>query len=377
LILPALLLLASGSWVPQQSGSEAELRGVAVVDATHAWASGAGGTVLRTRDGEHWEKVAVPGGEALDFRDAEALDASRVVLMSAGPGDASRIYRSGDAGAHWTLAHTNPDADGFYDAIAFWDARHGLVLGDPVKGRFQVRVTGDGGTTWAAIGSESMPPALEGEGGFAAGGTCLTARAGGREAWFVTGGARVSRVFRTADFGRTWSVAETPVPAGKASAGLFSVAFLDGSCGFVAGGDYKDARLAALNGARTEDGGRTWLPAPIAPSGFMSAVVAVPKTPADLVAVGLAGSAISRDAGRTWVPLGESPLNAVAFADARTGWAVGPKGTVVRFGASAAGAALRLDRQVRPAEDLERGAGDGGGLVGRQEQDRSGHVAGP
>jgi photosystem II stability/assembly factor-like uncharacterized protein len=321
--------------------------------------------------------VSVPGGEALDFRDAEALDGNTVVLMSAGPGDASRIYRSGDGGAHWTLAHTNPDADGFYDAIAFWDARNGLVMGDPVKGRFSVRVTHDGGATWTAVASESLPPALEGEGAFAASGTCLAVRRGGQEAWFVTGGARVSRVFRTPDRGRTWSVAETPVPAGKASAGLFSVAFLDGSRGFVAGGDYKDARLAALNGARTEDGGKTWSPAPIAPSGFMSAVVAVPKTPADLVAVGLAGSAISHDAGRTWVSLGETPLNAVAFADARTGWAVGPKGTVLRFGAAAVGEALRLDRQVRPAEDLEGRAGDGGGLVGRQEQDRSGDVAGP
>jgi len=375
-MLPALLLLASGSWVPQQSGSEAELRGLAVVDATHAWASGAGGTVLRTRDGKHWERLSVPGGEALDFRDAEALDGSTVVLMSAGPGDASRIYKSGD-GKHWTLTHTNPDADGFYDAIAFWDSRHGLVLGDPVKGRFRVRLTGDGGSTWAAPASESMPAALEGEGGFAASGTCLTVRPGGQEAWFVTGGARVSRVFRTADRGRTWSVAETPVPAGKASAGLFSVAFLDGSRGFVAGGDYKDARLAALNGARTEDGGKTWVPAPIAPSGFMSAVVAVPKTPADLVAVGLAGSAISRDAGRTWVSLDETPLNAVAFTDARTGWAVGPKGTVLRFGAAAAGEALRLDRQVRPAEDLEGGAGDGGGFVGGQEEDGSGDIARP
>jgi photosystem II stability/assembly factor-like uncharacterized protein len=354
-----------------------ELRGLAVVDATHAWATGAGGTVLRTRDGQHWERLSIPGGEALDFRDAEALDGGSVVLMSAGPGDASRIYRSRDGGESWTLVHTNPDKDGFYDAIAFWDARHGLVLGDPVKGRFQVRVTADGGTTWAAIGSESMPRALEGEGGFAASGTCLTVRPGGQEAWFVTGGASASRVFRTTDRGRTWSVAETPVPARKASAGLFSVAFLDGSRGFAVGGDYKDARLTALNGARTEDGGKTWAPAPIAPSGFMSAVVAVPKTPADLVAVGLVGSAISRDAGRTWVSLGQTPLNAVAFADTRTGWAVGPKGTVVRFGAAAVSESLRLDRQVRPAEDLQGGAGDGGGLVGRQEEDRAGHVPGP
>ena len=39
--------------------------------------------------------------------------------MSAGTGDASRIYRTTDGGEHWTLQFTNPDAAGFFDAIAF------------------------------------------------------------------------------------------------------------------------------------------------------------------------------------------------------------------------------------------------------------------
>ena len=39
--------------------------------------------------------------------------------------------------------------------------------------------------------------------------------------------------------------------------------------------------------------------------------------------------------------------------------------------------ALRLDRQVCPAEDLQRGAGDSGGVVGGEEEDGLGDVAGP
>jgi hypothetical protein len=38
---------------------------------------------------------------------------------------------------------------------------------------------------------------------------------------------------------------------------------------------------------------------------------------------------------------------------------------------------LRRDRQVRAAEDLERGAGDRGGVVGREEEHRLGDVARP
>lgn len=325
-------VLLAALWAPQKSGVEAQLRGLAVRDGKNAWASGEKGTVLRTRDGEKWEKLAVPGGGELDFRDVEALDAATVILMSAGTGGASRIYRSTNGGAAWTLMHTNPDPQGFYDAIAFWDSRRGIVLGDPVDGRFTVRLTEDGGATWRAPPPGSIPVALPGEGAFAASGSCLTVRRGGDEAWFVTGGARVSRVFRTKDGGLSWSAAAVPVPAGNASSGLFSVAFLDARRGFVSGGDYKRPELEALNGARTEDGGRTWKPSPVAPSGFFSALAALPWDPESLFAVGPGGSAVSRDAGRTWSSVDQTPLNAVAFAD-RTGWAVGPKGTIVRYAA--------------------------------------------
>ncbi|MEX0878847.1 MAG: hypothetical protein WEB59_05125 [Thermoanaerobaculia bacterium] len=105
-----LALTLSGAsapvWQLQNSGSTAELRGVAVFDGRRAWASGAGGTVLATREGERWEKRTVPGGGELDFRDVETLDASTVILMSAGTGSASRIYRSADGGEAWTLLHT-------------------------------------------------------------------------------------------------------------------------------------------------------------------------------------------------------------------------------------------------------------------------------
>ncbi len=325
-----LALAASIAWLPQQSGSTAQLRGLAVFDATHAWASGSGGTLLRTRDGRTWERLPVPGGESLDFRDVEALDARTVIVMSAGKGDASRIYRSGDGGSTWSLVHTNPDPDGFYDAVAFWDASHGLVLGDAVNGRFVIRVTEDGGLTWKAIAGAAMPEALPGEGAFAASGTCLTVLKGGSDAWFVTGGAKVSRIFHSVNRGSTWSVAQAPVPAGNATSGLFSVAFLDGMRGFAAGGDYEQPGSAGLNGARTEDGGTTWTAAPILASGFFSAVVAVPGERDVLVAVGLAGSAESRDAGQTWASIDQTSLNAVAFSGSLVGWAVGPKGIILR-----------------------------------------------
>jgi len=325
-------VLLAAPWRVEHTGPDVELRGIAVRDEGHAWASGAKGTALRMRDGERWDAVTVPGGDDLDFRDVETPSAGGVVLMSAGAGDKSRIYVSADGGDHWTLAHTNPDAKGFYDAIAFFDEKVGLVIGDPVGGKFVVRKTEDGGATWGEVAGLEMPPALEGEGAFAASGTCLTALGGRGDAWFVTGGTRVGRVFHTTDRGKTWTVADSPVQGGSnASSGLFSVAFMDPLAGFVVGGDYKQATLAALNGARTEDGGKTWIAAPIGESGFYSAVRAVPLTNGELVAVGPTGSARSTDHGRTWTKVDPTPLNAAAFASPRAGWGAGPKGTVVRI----------------------------------------------
>ena len=318
-------------WTPQTSGSTAELRGVAIRDPARAWATGADGTVLRTRDGQGWVKVTIPGGEKLDFRDVEVLSNGTIVLMSAGPGELSRIYRSTDDGKTWELVHTNPDAKGFYDAIAFWDDANGAVLGDPVDNRFRVRVTADGGKTWELPSPGNMADAFAGEGAFAASGTCLFALKGTDQAWFVTGGARVARVFRTFNRGHSWSSSTNPVPAANASSGLFSIAFLDAETGFAVGGNYKDTALAALNGTRSENKGRTWTAAPIGASGFYSAVAAVPGMKSRFVAVGPLGTAISDDRGKTWRKVDATPLNAVVFFDANTGWAVGPKGTIVRF----------------------------------------------
>jgi photosystem II stability/assembly factor-like uncharacterized protein len=91
------------AWMPQQHAVTAELRGLSVLSDKVAWASGAKGTVLRTVDGEHWTLLAVPGAEAFDFRDIEAFDVNTAIVMGAGPGEASRMYRTRDGGVTWQL----------------------------------------------------------------------------------------------------------------------------------------------------------------------------------------------------------------------------------------------------------------------------------
>ncbi|HVA64761.1 MAG TPA: hypothetical protein VNF74_13630 [Terriglobales bacterium] len=320
-------------WQPQPSPSTASLRGLSVVSARLAWASGSGGAVLRTRDGgAHWTRIPAPGAANLDFRDIKAFSARLAYLMAIGP--QGGIFKTSDGGAHWREQYTNPDPAFFLDALAFWDANHGLALGDPLDGRFLLLRTDDGGQSWqpAAV----VPPALPGEGAFAASGTALVVLPGHPhghpDAWFATGGAGTARLFHSLDRDRTWRAATTPLRAGSAGAGIFSLAFWNRSDGVAVGGDYTQPSQTAGNVALTEDGGARWnLPPAAPPAGYRSAVAVVPGARPHpwLVAVGPTGADLSCDGGNHWSPVSARPLNSIAFAPDGSGWAVGPRGAVV------------------------------------------------
>ena len=95
----------------QTSNTTENLRGLSVPTNTVAWASGTHGTYVRTTDaGISWTAAQVPGADALDFRDVEAFSADLVYLLAAGPGEQSRIYKTRDAGRHWTLQFTNQNS---------------------------------------------------------------------------------------------------------------------------------------------------------------------------------------------------------------------------------------------------------------------------
>jgi photosystem II stability/assembly factor-like uncharacterized protein len=325
------------NWTEQSSGTTQHLRGVFAVSDSVVWASGAGGTFLVTVDGGRtWRASVVPGGEWLDFRDVHAFDERTAYLLAAGNGSASRIYKTTDGGDSWTLLYTNPEPAGFFDAMEFWDAEHGVVMGDPVDGVFWVMLTDDGGASWRRVGETSLPRALQGEAAFAASGTCLAIR--GDTIWFGTGGAALARVFRSTDRGATWRVYDTPIAAGRSSAGIFSLLFRDARTGVAVGGDFLEPRRGGLNAAITWDGGISWRALPSL-RGYRSAVTPVPDADV-LVAVGLTGSDI-RPEGGVWSLLDELSWNAVAFASPTAGWVVGNGGRIARFSGRLPGAGAR------------------------------------
>jgi photosystem II stability/assembly factor-like uncharacterized protein len=320
-------------WEAQASGVTARLRGVSAVSVNVAWASGANGTLLRTIDGGRvWSKLPPPaGGETLDFRDIDAFSDRIAYALSIGSGETSRIYKTTDGGANWALQFANTDPKVFLDAMAFRDADNGFAFSDSVDGQFVILATSNGGAKWDRIPADRLPPALSGEGAFAASGSNVAVL--GANVWI---GTTASRVLRSADGGRTWAIAHTPIATGNAT-GIFSIAFRDAQHGVVVGGDYTKETQAGDNAAFTADGGLTWtLGRGI--SGFRSVAAWAPGT-SSLLAIGPAGADWSLDDGRSWTAM---PLNAPAGTPAGFDTLSFAPGTAVAWATGSGGRISKL-----------------------------------
>jgi photosystem II stability/assembly factor-like uncharacterized protein len=332
LVLVALVLAQARSpspWSPQSSGVTARFRGVSAVNDRVVWASGSSGTIVRTSDGgATWSRLGIPGTEKLDFRDIDAMDERTACVLSIGPGEQSRIFKTVDAGGSWVEQFVNHDPKAFFDAMSFRNANHGIAMSDSVDGQFVIITTENGGRNWTRVPADRLPPALPNEGAFAASGTNI-ALWGRTHVWIGTGAAAHARVLRSTDAGRTWSIIPTPLVAGS-SAGIFSIAFRDARNGIVVGGDFKKETEAVDNAAITTDGGATWTPVK-GLSGFRSVVAYVPKTKT-LIAVGPSGADRSLNDGRSWTPIQGPGFHAFSIAPSgRFGWGVGEKGTIARL----------------------------------------------
>ena len=317
---------------PTPTDSTTRFRGASAVSERVAWVSGwtapggiVDGRVLRTTNkGASWQSVGPPGAQGLQFRDIEAFDADTAVIMSIGnTPDAFRIYRTENGGQTWTLVFQNTEPTAFYDCMAFFDKHRGLALSDPINGRFRILATKDGGRSWQIVNA-NMPPALPGEFAFAASGQCITT-AGGRDAWFGTGGDAIARVFHSDDRGRTWTVANTPIRS-TPSGGISALAFRNPRHGFAVGGDFDPTAPSFDTLALTNDGGATWQLNQNAPDELRSGAHWVTGT--DAIIVGPSGSDASFDQGRTWHRFDNGSFDVVDCAGGFACWASGAQGRV-------------------------------------------------
>jgi photosystem II stability/assembly factor-like uncharacterized protein len=268
---------------------KSSFRGLSVVDDRVIWVSGSGGTIGRSIDGgETWTFQQLPGFEKTEFRDIEGFDSLNAVAM--GIGLPAYLLRTKDGGKHWDIVFKDTTAGMFLDAMEFWNRESGIVLGDPIDGRFYIARTFDAGRNWRGIPTENRPKADSGEACFASSG-CNIIKNSKSEAVFVSGG------YRTHFFHRDQKI-ELPLPSGKESTGANAIAAKNKKTFLVVGGDFSNKDERNGTAAWSEDGGKTWHLPQTHPMGYRSGVCHWKKN--KWIVCGLNGVDITEDNGKTF-----------------------------------------------------------------------------
>lgn len=322
-------------WQIQDSGCKASLRGLCVVSEKVAWSSGSKGTVLRTVDGgKNWKKCSPKDTGQLDFRDIHAFDENRAVIVNAG--QPARFYLTTDGGKSWKKTFEHPHEKSFFDAVSFWDDKHGIAMSDPVDDRVLLIETLDGGMTWTELSAERRPKKQRGEAGFAASGTNM--RVFDKDTVVIGLGGAVkeqeeesSRMVISRDRAKTWKAHKVPMPRNESS-GIFSIEFTDAKHGIAVGGNYLKQKIVRGNMAVTNNGGRTWTKTKGKPtSGYRSCVVSGKSKVGKsfVIAVGPSGTDVSIDSGKTFANVSSEGFHAVQFTpDGKQAWASGADGKI-------------------------------------------------
>jgi len=244
-------------------GTKTSMRGLSVVSDKIVWVSGSGGTVgLSTDGGEKFKWMNVKGYEKTDFRDIEAFDSKTAIIM--GIDVPAVILKTTDGGENWKKVYHNETKGMFLDAMEFWNEQSGIVVGDPINGKFFIARTFDGGNTWRELPDNNLPISDSGEACFASSGTNVR-KLNKQEAIFVSGGLSSHVFIRDIKI-------QIPIIQGKETTGANSIAVKNKKTFMVVGGDFNTKDSTTQNCVWTEDGGARWKVPSIPPHGYRSCV---------------------------------------------------------------------------------------------------------
>jgi len=274
-----------------QQGKPTSIRGLSVVDDSVAWISGSKGYIATTTNGgKTWAWQQVKGFEKADFRDIEAFSSKEAIIMSSGT--PALVLKTTDGGQSWQLKYKNTDTTYFFDAMGFADNQHGYILGDPIKNKFLLLETKDGGDTWNSF--KYPPTALPKEAAFAASGTCL--RVTGQSVYVVSGGP-AARLLVYDKKTTQWVISPVPITKGESSRGAFSLAKNDYFM-VIVGGDYSHDKRKDSTACYSTNVGKSWQPAHQFPSGYQSCVEFIQNN--TFLSTGTPGTNITTNGGQTW-----------------------------------------------------------------------------
>lgn len=265
--------------------------------------------------GQTWISGKMGNDNTLEFSNISAVSEKEawVAMHKLGGITGGGLYHTRNAGVTWTQSNAGQifDNNSFPNFVYFKNKKHGLAMGDPNGGYFEIYTTKNGGDTWKRVSPAHMPPTQANEYGFISGYAAVD-----NTIWF---GTTTGRIWKSTNFGKDWA-AYTADPAGKF---INEIAFNDDKLHGVA---HLRAGFQTFLYS-TADGGVTWTNLGQPTNWKSSRITAVPGTNA-LVSTSVnqfdQGSALSYDNGATWTEIENVAPKAVCrFFDAHTGYAGG------------------------------------------------------
>lgn len=309
----------------EQPLTETSLLNVHFVDRLTGFIVGYHGTVLRTTDGENWERldISVMPDPAPQLWAVTSDEAGKVYVGGGGVPDGSGgvLWRSTDLGASWEDISMEPEFD--IVELYFTDASTLYAIGDSGnvgwvhQGRQAViRKSTDAGLTWHTVANEASrtAPGL---------GVCMRdIQFPSRDTGWAVG--EHAMLLRSVDGGESWQYLDT-----WSRIDLYGLHFFSGAEGFVYGeGSWMP---------HTMNGGITW-DTLVHNHGYISDDDFVSP---DLGFACNRGIERTTDRGYTWTwdvietldpahPNATPQFRAMTFSDPLHGWAVGDNGVIYR-----------------------------------------------
>ena len=284
-----------------ESGKRVSIRGLSVVNDNTIWASGSNGSVaISINGGKNFTWISIPGYEKRDFRDIEAFDENTAIIMAVD--EPAIILKTIDGGKNWKKVFEDNTKGMFLDAMDFADAKHGMVIGDPIGDEIYGASTNDGGETWQKW-KNPIKVKETGEAFFASSGTNLVHS---KQGLFFVSGGKQSNLYQLGD----GIMEPIPVLKGGISTGANSIAYSNTARkGMIVGGDFSKDTISRGNAVLfqyTKKHFHFTIPnAP--PHGYRSCVIYLDDH--TLLTCGTSGIDISKDGGLHWELIGKESFH--------------------------------------------------------------------
>lgn len=185
-------------WVELNSGVSVKLNSLSSIKDLTTWACGNNGTVIKSSNmGDTWSNGNQSGiTSGITLNHIYCIN-QNIVFSSGTDGSSAFLYRTVNAGDSWEVMKQQPG--GKLNALHFIDNNTGILIGDPVGGRWSIWKTVNGGTNWDSTGC--YLPQNGNEKGFA-----NSLWASGNNIWFGTDNFRI---YNTNNYASSWHVQPT------------------------------------------------------------------------------------------------------------------------------------------------------------------------